>query len=277
MVFGLVLVAGLALAGFAVYMVQGFVNQNASALQQERAKLQKIGNLVEVYVVNKPLKYGDALTKDDVQKIYWPENALPENAFSDEAVLFPGDGAKPRYVMRQMEKFEPVLAVKVTEPGEQAGLTARLGKGMRAYTIKVDATSGAFLNPGEIVDVYWTGSVDGNIGEITRSIESSVSIIAVDQSTNGDRGLTEGVPSTVTVEASPQQVARLAQAQATGRITLSLVGVHEEAATGKVEVNSQTLLGMEKQEVAAVVTEKVCTVMIRKGAEAVPTTITCPN
>ncbi len=278
MMFGLVLVVGLALAGFAVYMVQGYVEKNASALAQEQALRAKIGPLVEVYVVNKPLKYGDALTKEDVQKIYWPKSALPDGVFQDEALLFPVNINKPRYVLRQVEKFEPVLAVKVTEPGEQAGLTAQLAAGMRAYTIKVDATSGAFLNPGEIVDVYWTGSVSDAGGDVTRLIESSVAIIAVDQSTNGDRGLTEGVPSTVTVEASREQVARLAQAQATGRLTLSLVGANDGMTdTNLVEVNSQTLLGIEKQEVAAVTPDKVCTIKTRKGAEMVETEIACTN
>ena len=78
MVFGLVLVVGLALAGFAVYMAQGFISQTQNALAEERAIREKSGPLVEVYVVNKALNYGDVLTKEDVQLIYWPENALPE-------------------------------------------------------------------------------------------------------------------------------------------------------------------------------------------------------
>ena len=86
-VFGLVLVVGLALAGFAVYMAQGFISQTQDALAQERAIREKSGPLVEVYVANKPLNYGDILTKDDVQLIYWPENALPETIFRDPAVL----------------------------------------------------------------------------------------------------------------------------------------------------------------------------------------------
>ena len=36
-VFGLVLVVGLALAGFAVYMAQGFISQTQNALDEERA------------------------------------------------------------------------------------------------------------------------------------------------------------------------------------------------------------------------------------------------
>ncbi len=101
------------------------------------------------------------LTEADVQQIPWPQIALPKSAFTDKATLFP-EGAKPRVVLRQMEKFEPILAGKVTEPGEDAGITTRLAKGMRAFAINVDVSSGVsgFLRPDDSVDVYWTGSVD---------------------------------------------------------------------------------------------------------------------
>ena len=54
-----------------------------------------------------------------------------------------------------------VLATKVTEPGEPAGLTGALDKGMRAFAIKVEAAD--FLQPGDRVDIYWTGSTEQRI------------------------------------------------------------------------------------------------------------------
>jgi pilus assembly protein CpaB len=275
MVFGLVLVVGLALAGFAVFMAQGFISQTQDALAEERAIREKSGPLVEVYVANKPLNYGAVLTKDDVQLIYWPENALPETIFRDPAVLFPEDGKEPRYVVRQMEMFEPLLASKVTEPGQPAGLTGQLAKGMRAFAIKVDVDTGVsgFLQPGDNVDVYWTGQTNGVEGDLTRLIENSVKIVAVDQVANGERAA--AVARTVTVEASAEQVARLAQAQATGRLALSLVGVGDDTLSASVEVDTQGLLGIEAQQVVAAAEEKVCTIRTRKGGEAVEITIPC--
>lgn len=274
-VFGLVLVVGLALAGFAVYMAQGFISQTQDALAQERAIREKSGPLVEVYVANKPLNYGDILTKDDVQLIYWPENALPETIFRDPAVLFPEDGKEARYVVRQMEMFEPLLASKVTEPGQPAGLTGQLAKGMRAFAIKVDVDSGVsgFLQPGDNVDVYWTGQTGGVEGDLTRLIENSVKIVAVDQVANGERAA--AVARTVTVEATPEQVARLAQAQATGRLALSLVGVGDDTLSASIEVDNKGLLGIEAQQVVAAEEVKICTIRTRKGGEAVEITIPC--
>ena len=278
MIFGLVLAVGLALAGVAVYMAQGYIKQTQNALNSERELKRKTGTLVEVFVVNKPLNYGDVVTKDDVQLIYWQESALPEGVFLDAAVLFPEDGAKPRYVLRQMEKFEPILAVKVTEPGVPAGLTGQLAKGMRAFAVKVDVASGVsgFVQPGDRVDIYWTGAQAGVEGEMTRLIESTVKIIAVDQTADGGNGAAV-VARTVTVAATPEQVARLAQAQATGRLALSLVGSGDETVNAQIEVDGNRLLGIQEQQVVAVEVAKVCTVKTRKGADVIEMPIPCTN
>lgn len=280
-IFGLVLLAGMALAGFAVYMAQGYINKTESALNEERAFRQMVGELVPVFVVNKPLAYGTPLTKEDVQTIYWQKSALPEGTFSEEAALFPEDEDKPRFVLRPMEKFEPVLAVKVTQPGQPAGLTGALSPGMRAFAIKVDASSGVsgFVYPGNYVDVYWTGNGPNN-REMTQLIESGVNVIAIDQSTAGATTGGAVVAQTVTVQASPEQVARLAQAQATGRLALSLVGQPGETVDRPVEVNMDSLLGVVAPEEVVEVevqAEKVCTIRNRKGGVIEEIPIPCTN
>jgi pilus assembly protein CpaB len=274
--FGLVLVAGVGLAGAAVFMAKGYISKTETALQKELAIKAQTGGLVEVYVVKKAVSYGQPLTKDDVLKSYMPKNTLPDDTFADIALLFPDDDSKPRYVLREMEKFEPILAVKVTEPGEQAGLTGSLAKGMRAFAIKVEAAD--FLQPGDRVDLYWTGAVDGNQGEMTRLIESTMEIIAVDR--NGKSKNSDGAIQnrTMTVAATPEQVARLAQAQATGRLVMSLVGVGDDTATGKIEVDTGSMLGITAAAAPVeVISEQVCTIKTRKGADVVEIPIPCTN
>ena len=280
--FGLVLVAGVALAGAAVFMTKGYINQTQTALAQERSLRDKTGPLVQVFVVKKEKNYGDVLTKEDVTMIYWQENSLPEGVFKDPKVLFPDDGKSPRYVLRQMEKFEPLLAVKVTEPGQAAGLTGQLAKGERAFAIKVDVSTGVsgFVQPGDRVDVYWTGIPDGGDSELTRLIEGTVKVIAVDQKADGQSG-TATVARTVTVAASPESIGRLAQAAATGKLSLSLVGNGDDVVQAKVEVNNQQLLGIVAAapvvEAAAPEPERVCIVKTRKGTDMVDTQIPCTN
>ena len=276
--FGVVLIVGLALAGFAVYMVQGYFEQQQTALAQEQELRMKTGPLVEVFVLNKPLNYGDPITPEDVQVIYWQENALPEGIFRDKATLFPEAAPGPRYMMRGTGAFEPLLASRVTEPGEAAGLTGKLGPGLGAFTIRVDSSSGlAGLQPEDRVDVYWTGVAPGGNGEVTRLIEAAVQIIALDQAPKvaGEDALQ--MVRTVTVSGSREKIARLAQAQATGRLALSVVGNGAVAADGTIEVNGSSLLGMSPEEVVQVETARVCTTRVRKGGEMIETEIPCTN
>jgi pilus assembly protein CpaB len=277
MVFALVLFVGIALAGAAVYMTQGYISQTQTALAKERELRVKTGPLVEVFVVNKDKLYGQVLKKEDVQVVYIQENALPEGVFRDIETLFPAeqDGEK-RFVMRDIFKFEPILASKVTEPGESAGLTGSLDKGMRAFAIKVEAAD--FLQPSDRVDIYWTGATENGSGEVTRLIGAAVEVVAVNRDEAG--GLSDGaiMKRTITVAGNPQQIAILAQGQATGRLVMSLVGMGDDTQTGTVEVDANALLGVADAapEVASM-PDKVCTIRTRKGAEVLEIPIPCTN
>lgn len=280
-VFSLVLVVGVALAGSAVYMTQKYFNQSQAELAKERDLRAKTGPLVQIFAVNKVKKYGEVLTKDDVQTIFVQQSALPEHAFLKPEDLFPDDGKTARYVSRQMEKFTPVLAETVTEPGKPAGLTGALEKGESAFAVKVDMASGVagFVNVGDRVDVYWTGSAGGDTqGEMTRLIEGGVRVVGVDQQADNSQA-TAGVARTVTLAASREQVARLTQAAATGRLNLALVGMDAPAvAQNQIEVDSNKLLGITPEQVAApAAAPKVCTITTRKGADVVETPIPCTN
>lgn len=280
MVFGFVLLLGLGLAGFAVYMAKGYIQANEAELARERATRSQIVPLKEVFIAANPIRYGDRLRKEDVKPVRWPEAGIPEGAFTDLTALFP-EGAEPRTVLRAMEPGEAIMAVKVTKPGDDAGVSSKLSPGQRAFAIRVDVASGVsgFLRPGDRVDVYWTGSNVSEAGgtrEFTKLIQTAVKIIAIDQSADEDRN-NPTVARTVTVEATPVEVARLAQAQATGRLQLSLVGAQEEEYSSDVAITQGDFLGIEQREVVEVQKEKVCTVKTRKGAELVETPIPCTN
>jgi pilus assembly protein CpaB len=280
-VFALVLLVGMGLAGMAVYMIQGYMSDLEGALRQEQAFNAKAGKLVEVYVFAKPKKYGDALAEEDVQVIYWPEQALPETIFRDKAVLFPENADGPRYIMRSTEAFEPVLASRVTEPGELASLTSKLEKGKRAFAIRVGVDSGIanFVKPDDYIDILWTGGVAGVEGGMTRQIESAVLVIAVDSAINEGQAASGTVAQTVTVAATPEQVARLAQAQSTGRLTLSLARDASETLDGTVETDTNSMLGIVPEEIVPEVVvqeEKKCYTKQRSGGVLVDTNIEIP-
>ncbi len=283
LVFGLVLVAGVGLAGFAVYMAKNYVSAYQNALAKERHARSQMVETTDIYIVTSAVKYGDRLTKDNVQLIPYPKEHLPEGTFANEDELFPEGPDVLRMVMRNMDAKEPLLASKVTAPGDVAGITTQLEKGKRAFAIRVDVASGVsgFLRPGDRVDVYWTGRVDNpdpNMsGEVTKLIESGVRLIAVDQMV-GDNGASNTIARTVTVSATPQQVAGLAQAQSTGSLSLSLVGITDDTVAEAIEVDQNTLLGIEVAPRAAPAQRKeICTIRTRRGAEVVELPIPCTN
>ena len=153
---------------------------------------------------------------------------------------------------------------------------------MRAFAIKVDVATGVsgFLRAGDRVDVYWTGSIDQGRShrEVTKMIQSGVQVIATDQNT------TEGLESsalaqTITVAARPEEVAGLALAQSTGRLSLSLVGAEDDTVAGAIEVDQSSLLGIQEETQVVEVEEKpeVCTIRTRRGAEVVEIPIACSN
>lgn len=288
MVFGLVLVVGVALASFAVYMAQGYLDDmsaRAKALEAAQARATK---LVDVVVAKRSFKYGERITRDDMEVIKWQANKVPKGAFN--AIVAPQDGntkvvpvfwegeTRPRALLRSYEPYEPILASKITEPGIDAGINAVLGAGKRAFALKVDVTSGVagFLRPGDRVDIYWSGKIGGQ--EVAKLIDTAVPLIAINQNADADRSEETQIARTVTVEGTPQQVAALALAQRTGRLTLSLVGSGDELAIEPIEIDRNALLGIEEAAPAPVVEkERVCTVRTNKGGEIVETVIPCTN
>ncbi|REC59012.1 Flp pilus assembly protein CpaB [Rhodosalinus sediminis] len=279
-VFGLVLLVGIALAGGAVYMAKNYIDRYEAALAAERAQQPEAIPLTTVYVAADRLEYGDALTEKSVQAIRWPEEAVPEGAFRAKAEDLFSDAGR-RLVLRTMEKHEPILAGKVTEPGAPGGLTTRLAPGMRAFAIGVDVASGVsgFLRPGDRVDVYWTGRANGQ-GEITKLIQTGIELVAVDQEADSSDVSGTTIARTVTVAATPQQVAALAQAQSTGRLSLSLVGANDDTVSQAVQVDQMGLLGIEpppEAPTAAPEEDEECTIRTRRGSEVVNIEIPCTN
>lgn len=283
LVFGLVLIVGLGLAGFAVYMAQNYIGAYQTALEQEREKAVRAVPTQDIYVAARALVIGEVLGPDDVKLAPWPKEILPEEYFDEKTPLL-AEGDEPRVVTRRIERNEAFMPVKVSEPGGDASLTSRLKPGQRAFAIKVDVATGVsgFLRPGDRVDIYWTGRVPGNdpnlpSGDVTKLIETAVQLIAIDQSSHAD-GSDPTIARTVTVAASPQQVAGLAQAQRTGQLSLSLMAASDTTVAEAIEVDQRTLLGITRQEEK---TKKkaleVCTTRVRRGSEVVDIPIPCTN
>jgi pilus assembly protein CpaB len=276
-IFGLVFMLGLTLAGAAVYMAKSYIGQQADAVEFQTEVLRRTGGFVEVLVVTTQKKYGQTLSQNEVRPILWPKNAVPQGAFTDKAALFPQNTTAPRYITRDMEPFEPILAVKVTTPGKQAGLNGDIETGQRAFALQVAVSD--YLQTGDHVDLYWTSRQGGSGESLTRLIETRLNVINVDR--NPQNVISDGsiTSRSVTVAVTPEQVGRLAQAQATGSLVVSLVGIDDETDTGNIKIDNRQLLGIA-ESIPTPIAEtapapQVCTVRSRRGTEVVVIPIPC--
>ncbi|MEM6726880.1 MAG: Flp pilus assembly protein CpaB [Pseudomonadota bacterium] len=280
----MVLIIGVALAGGAVYLAQGYIEEYRTALDEERATNI---DLTQIAVARKSLEYGDIITPDMVAFVRWPVQAVPDGAFATKKEFFSKGEDELRVALRPIVRGEPVLTDKISEPGEGAGLVSLLEPGMRAFTIRVDVQTGVsgFLRPGDRVDVFWTGNAPdpetGKERNTTMLIETAVELIAVDQSAETTL-VGANVAGTVTAQVTPQTVARLAQAQNSGRLSLALVGSRDVAVASAVDygidIDRDTLLGIRRPEVVEaepVVEEETCSIRTRRGAEVVEIPIPC--
>jgi pilus assembly protein CpaB len=277
--FAVVLLLGLGLAGFAVFQTNQYVAQIEAELVQARANQGgPTIQTVDVFIAARNFSYGERMTPGDVIVAKFPADAVPVGSFTSIDYLFPSN-IPHRTVLRAMDAREPILTTKLTEPGKEAGITSHLRPGMRAFTIDVNQTTGVagFLRPGDFVDVFWTGRTQA-AGELTQLIEPRMRIIAVDQSADMERNNSAATPArNVTVEATPEQAAALAQAQNSGRLSLALVGINDSSVSQAIEMTQDRLLGVVKQEEQVVEAPRVCHVRTRRGNELVLIETPCTN
>lgn len=281
LVFGLVLIAGLGLAGFAVYMAQNYIGAYETALHNERSKRGQAIPTQKIYVAKRTIAYGERIYKEDVALTDWPTKVLPEAYFNEEnPLIVPGEA--PRVALRTIEKYEAFMGVKVSEPGRDAGVLSQLSAGQSAVALRVDVASGVsgFLRPGDHVDVYWTGrlnsEISGQTGEVTRRVLSKVRVIGIDQSSAVEYGAAI-VARTVTVAGNAEEVAKLQYAQQTGKLSLSLLARDAISETDVVEIDQRALLGLQDTVAAPVEApkQKTCVTVERRGTERIEISRPC--
>lgn len=290
LVFGLVLIVGVALAGFAVKLAMDQFAQYDNALALAQQKQVAAVPTKMIYVSVKPIAFGHEITEEDVKLAPWPVEIMPENAFTEENPMF-APGMERRVALRGIDAFEALLPTKVSEPGGDAGLTTHLADDESAFTLKVDVASGVsgFLQPGNLVDVYWTGVVEtpdpftgrSNRQEVTKLIQSGVRLLAIDQNAETAASATS-VAKTVTVVGKQDQAAILTHAQKTGALTLTLRSVHADTTVNEpIEVDQLSMLGIERQapqpKPAAEKKPETCSMRERRGTESVLIPIPCPT
>lgn len=175
-----------------------------------------------IVVAASTLNFGTVVTDENIVEIPWPADTLPEGAFKSKAEL-QRDGR--RVVLTHIAKDEPVLATRVTGPGQRGSLSVLIGKGMRAVTVRVDDVRGVagFVLPEDHVDILLSRVEGGGASSnsYTDVLLQNVKVLAVDQIA-GIKQEQPTVAKAVTLEVTPEQSEKLVLASGVGSLSLVL-------------------------------------------------------
>jgi pilus assembly protein CpaB len=224
----------------AVFVAQAWLNSQSEQRMRSLEAGKKPVVTKTIVVAAKPLRYGMELTPELVREIPWSEEAVPTGAFNNVSQLFTGG---KRIVLSAIEQNEPVLALKVTGAGQRATLSALVGEGMKAVTIRVNDVEGVggFVLPGDRVDVVMTRQVDKEQAS-TEIVLQNARVLAVDQSAD-ERADKPTVAKAVTLEVSTNSAQKLWLASSVGNLSLLLRKAGEAGAESTRRVTLSDLEG----------------------------------
>ena len=196
--------------------------------------------MATLVVAAQPLRYGAEVTRGSLKEMPWPAGDLPAGAFAKiDQVLA---DKQRRLALAAIEPNEPLLATKITGPGQRANLAALLGEGMKAVTVRVDDVVGVggFVLPGDMVDVILTREA-GKGDAVSDVILQNLRVLAIDQIADA-QSAKPAVARAVTLEVATEQAQRLAVARQVGALSLALRPAGERAAEAAGRVRAADLV-----------------------------------
>lgn len=228
----------------AVFIAQIWLNNQANQRVRTIESSTKPLATQTIVVAKQPLRFGTELSAAMLEEVAWPSKAMPAGAFAKISdVLSPGR----RVVLAAIERNEPVLALKITGPGQRATLSALVKPGMKAVTIRVNDVEGVggFVLPGDHVDVVLTRQIDKGQAS-SEVVLQDTRVLAVDQSAD-ERTNKAAVAKSVTLEVSIVQAQKVWLASSVGSLSLLLRKAGE---TADVKTRKVTLKDLESGDVA---------------------------
>ena len=175
----------------------------------------------KVVVAASDIDIGSPLTTQMLTLSDWPKGSMPKGAYTDIKAL------DTRVLKISLLRGEPVLESKLAPIGATGGLSAVIGKGNRAMTVRVNDVVGVagFALPGNYVDIVVNTEDESvksdNVNKsISKIVLEHILVLAVAQEQLRDDTKPK-VVNAVTLEVTPEQAEKLDLARSVG--TLSLV------------------------------------------------------
>lgn len=241
------LIIGLA----AVFLASNWVRQQGSL------------STSKVVVATKDLSLGTRLTPETLTLVDWPRNSLPPGALQGEAelgkLLKDPNSQEPRVLKVSILKGEPILEPKLAPIGTKGGLSAVIGEGRRAITVRVNDVVGVagFALPGNYVDVLVNtesenakANVNAKDKTISKIVLERILVLAVAQEAGRDETKPK-VVNAVTLEVTPEQAEKLDLARSIGSLSLVLRNQVDTSPVNTAGAFKRDLLSGESEPIVA--------------------------
>ncbi len=183
---------------------------------------QSTRGIERIAVAATDISLGQRLTPDLVKLVDWPASSTPPGAHKDMAAL---DG---RVLRTSLLRGEAVVDAKLAPLGTTGGLSAVIGEGRRAMTVRVNDVIGVagFALPGNYVDILVSTQRDNDNNsvrdrQISKIVLERILVLAVAQDVGRDETKPR-VVNAVTLEVTPEQAEKLDLARSVGSLSLVL-------------------------------------------------------
>ncbi|VVE02255.1 Flp pilus assembly protein CpaB [Pandoraea terrigena] len=202
---------------------------------------QSAASVTSVAVAAGDVGLGQPINAELIKMTNWPADSIPAGAFHDPKLL---DGRVARV---GMQRGEPILESKLAPQGTRGGLSAVIGEGKRAITVRVNDVVGVagFALPGNYVDVIVNTSETERKGPADQSISKivleKILVLAVAQQVSRDDTAPK-VVNAVTLEVTPDQAEKLDLARSVGTLSLVLRNQVDRAPLVTTGATKMTLL-----------------------------------
>jgi pilus assembly protein CpaB len=204
----------------AVFVAQAWLNRQAEARLKSIDALKKTTVATRSLVVaSRPLRFGVELTAAALRELPWASESLPPGSFASIDELISGG---KRIVLTPIELNEPILNTKITGSGQRATLSALIGEGKKASTIRVNDVDGVagFVLPGDRVDVILSRQLEKGAA-INDVVLKNAKVLAVDQLAD-ERAEKPSIAKAVTLEVDIGGAQKLSLAGQIGSLSLAL-------------------------------------------------------
>lgn len=228
----------------------------------------------KVVVAAKDIDLGTRLAPEMLTSVEWPSGSIPPGALQGEEalgkLLKDPQSQEPRVLKVSVLKGEPIQEPKLAPVGTKGGLSAVIGEGKRAITVRVNDVIGVagFALPGNYVDVLVntedeSAKVNNKDRTISKIVLERILVLAVAQEAGRDETKPK-VVNAVTLEVSPDQAEKLDLARSIGTLSLVLRNQVDSAPVTTEGIYKRDLLNRTAVPIIASQPQTAAKVVVKK-------------